>query len=109
MMKAPSDSTVAATAFVSGLRPWYGLGTDGASAARKATSSAPSGSTPRVAGWMGSGLREAHGLLALREPRDEPPAQRAEDREDDEEGQRLVDRIGQQALLEDRRTEIVAR
>jgi hypothetical protein len=46
MTNAPSDSTVANTAFVSGFRRWYGDGAGGASAARKVASSAASVATP---------------------------------------------------------------
>src|SRR5690349_19224135 len=116
MTKAPSDSTVAATALVSGLRRWYGLGVGGARLARNAVSSggswdAASGATcrsappsaagrpptpPPVDGSIGALLRvgEPDRLLALREASDEAPAQRAEDREDDEVRCRLVDRVG---------------
>jgi hypothetical protein len=40
MTNAPSDSAVAATAFVSGFSRWYALGLAGASEARNAESSA---------------------------------------------------------------------
>jgi len=48
------------------------------------------------------GLREPDGGLALREAGDEPAAEGAEDREDDEERERLVDRVLEEALLENR-------
>src|SRR6478735_11646336 len=47
-------------------------------------------------------------LLALWEPRHEPSRQSLEDHEDEQEFERLVDRVGQQALLEDRLGEIGA-
>ena len=51
---------------------------------------------------------QAERLLTLREPRHEPSRQGLEHDEDDEELERLVDRVGEQALLEDGRLEIGA-
>src|SRR5436190_20294822 len=107
------------TAFVSGFSRWYAEGVAGARLATNAASSgerdaAPSGTgtAPLVnAGSIGpapSGLGQPDRLLALGEPGDEAAAERADDGEDDEERQGLVDRIGEQALLEDGGLEVVA-
>jgi hypothetical protein len=54
MTNAPSDSTVARTALVSGLRRWYGDGAAGASRARNAASSGVrSTAPPEIAGSIG--------------------------------------------------------
>ena len=85
------------------VRAWASAG---ASRARKAASSAEIG---RLESPDRRALLQADRLLALREARrriagDSVPSSD----EHDEEGQRLVDRVGDQALLEDRRLQVGA-
>ena len=100
---APTDPTVAMTSLVSGLRRWYGLGVGGTSRAMRAGSSG-SRSSARIArdDVAASTPPPRRRPSTLREAGDEATRQRLQQDEHHEERHGLVDRVGQQTLLQDR-------